>query len=561
MKKRALPVSQCVVIAVFLAILLIGCVVYDDYGLSCDEIIERQSSVVNYRYMNRVLLGRDVFSDIWPTGLSEYRDRYYGVTMQVPLVFAEDMYAVATGVPMPSETVYLMRHLYTFLLYYFALICFYRLLKRLLKSPWYALTGVLMLYLFGQFFAHSFYNIKDLLFASLFMISLACADRVFRTERRLVWCLLFAASGTLLVTSRIVGALLILLVLFIMAAQDVSAARQRRKAPGDGAGALQSRWKRALPYLLICCAYPMWILVTPAAWSNPLGFSLGYIQTFSNYQDPTAAAKAAEALANGVAVQAANTRFYFIEHIALSVPVANQLFCLLGIGVFCAHRIGKRDRKPAAGASGIVFFIMLLLLAGTLMYQAIFQPGVYDGWRHAFYLYPIIVAFAAYGLEWVVQSAWKRKRRWVGLAALALVSVSLLGNAYRIVKAHPYEYAMCNVLARDTEVARERDYWRSSYYELAKWALADAEGTVRVSVIDPTGGKDWIIDRLILARLGDTDAARFAFGYPEESDYVFQNYAYVVGNDWPIEGFTEVYAVWLDGQKLAAVSRRLAPPG
>ena len=544
--------ARWIIIAAFVAMLLIGLIVFDDYGLSCDELIERQSAAVNYRYINRVLFDRDVFSDVWPTPLSEYRDRYYGVTMQLPMIAAEDAYMQLTGAPMESETAFLMRHLYTFLIYYFALVCFYRMLRRLIENPYLALLGVLTIYLFGQFFAHSFYNIKDLLFASLLMVTLSCMERVFATGRKPLWCALFAVSGTLLVTSRIVGAVLFVLVLLVMAWQDVSAARASacpQTAPGR-----KPRWW--LPYLLICAALPLWVLVTPAAWSDPVGFALGYVRTFSNYQDPTGAAQAAEAVAAGAVIVKADTRFYFIRHILASVPVVTQMFALLGVGAY-GVRAGKRMLHKGGEGESPAWGVMLTVFAGTLLYQAIAQPNVYDGWRHGFYLYPLLVAFFVYGLNRAIVFAQTPKRAWVRVAALGLVGVSLAGNAARIAVNHPHEYAMNNVFARNTEVAREGDYWRLIYYDLAEWVLHNEPGEARVCLTDPTGGKEWIIDQLVLRRLPDADATRLQFGYLAESDYVLQNYAYLADYDWPLEGFAEVYAIWMDGQKLGAVARRI----
>lgn len=555
MEKNRPNIAKICVILVFVAILLVGICVFDDYGLSCDEQIQRQHSLISYRTVARVLFDREAFPDAGPV-LQEYPHKYYGVAMQLPLVFAEDMFLLATGAPMSTETVFLMRHLYTFLVYYFALICFYLMLKRLFGSRWLALAGVLMVFLFGQFFAHSFYNIKDLLFASLLMIALCCAERVFASGRKPVWCILFALSGTLLVTSRIVGALLIVLVLLAMLWQDIAGIRAAKRDPKACPNAEKSLWQKLLPYLIICMAYPMWILVTPAAWSDPIGFSLGYIRTFSNYQDPTAAAQAA---ASAVAAKK-NARFYFIKYIALSVPIVNQVFCALGIGAFCA-RIRKKARAGDIGSGGAALAIMLLLLFGTLLYQAVANPHVYGGWRHAFYLYPIMIVFAVYGVQWVIAVSRVPKRAWLRYAACGLVCASLACNAVRIAVNHPYEYALNNIMAGDTAVARERDNWRLTYYDMVKWVLADADGTARVCILDTTGGKYWIVDAIILGRVSDAEAERLVFDYLDKSDYVLQNYLRVDGSEWPVEGFEEVYAIWVDGQKLAAVQKRIAAAG
>ena len=109
-KERLLPIFM------FLIILIIGLMIYDDYGIGWDESQERASSLVSYRYLNRVLLNRGVFVNEMTEDISTYRDHYYGVSIQLPLMFIEDVYQLATHEPMSYTQIYHVRQLYCFFL-------------------------------------------------------------------------------------------------------------------------------------------------------------------------------------------------------------------------------------------------------------------------------------------------------------------------------------------------------------------------------------------------------------------------------------------------------------
>ena len=72
-----------VIVFVFAGILLIGLVIYDDYGIAYDETIERTTTFVNLKYILETIHPQirlpEVFDEI--PDLAEWKDRYYGVAV------------------------------------------------------------------------------------------------------------------------------------------------------------------------------------------------------------------------------------------------------------------------------------------------------------------------------------------------------------------------------------------------------------------------------------------------------------------------------------------------
>ena len=102
----------------FAVIFLLGIFVYDDFGISVDEHVERDSSYLLY---SKLITNTDIEAPYFDKEeANEYWNRYY-MAIQLPTVVLEQ----AIGKDWSIQQVYFMRHLYTFLLYFTSVIVFY----------------------------------------------------------------------------------------------------------------------------------------------------------------------------------------------------------------------------------------------------------------------------------------------------------------------------------------------------------------------------------------------------------------------------------------------------
>ena len=128
-------------VVLFAAYFILGLFLFDDYGCGPDEGMERQTSLVNYRYvLEKLNLPVDERNAVWMEylpNLKEYRDRYYGTALHLPLVLIEAAFHFTLE---PSQF-YGMRHFYTFLNFFLGAICFYRLLSKRFGSRMWGLLG------------------------------------------------------------------------------------------------------------------------------------------------------------------------------------------------------------------------------------------------------------------------------------------------------------------------------------------------------------------------------------------------------------------------------------
>ena len=106
----------------FITYFILGISIYNDYGISFDENINRTNGFVSLSYViNFFNLNFDLspFYKSVPH-ITEYGDREYGVVFDLPAAAIEVMLGIKN-----TKDIYLLRHLMTFLVFFLSTVCFY----------------------------------------------------------------------------------------------------------------------------------------------------------------------------------------------------------------------------------------------------------------------------------------------------------------------------------------------------------------------------------------------------------------------------------------------------
>ncbi|MDD2344509.1 MAG: glycosyltransferase family 39 protein, partial [Bacteroidales bacterium] len=135
--------------------LLVAINVYDSYGISWDEANQREIGLVNAEYV----LGK---SDV----LLTYKDRDYGPAFELFLLVAEKV-ANADS----FREIFLVRHLVSHFFFILGGLFCFLLVKLLFNNKLLAVFSFLLWILMPVFYAHSFFNTKDIPFASMMMVA------------------------------------------------------------------------------------------------------------------------------------------------------------------------------------------------------------------------------------------------------------------------------------------------------------------------------------------------------------------------------------------------------
>ena len=465
------------VILFFFLFFLYGMSVVRDYGISWDEATERNSCLINLGYI--FPQAREIVTDTVNYNglplLSEYKYRYYGVAGQFPAILAEYLYQFRFN----YQQVYLLRHMYTFCVFFTACIFFYLLCRQLTRRRSFSLLAVFLLVISPRILADSFYNIKDLLFLSFFVIALYFGLLLIRRQN---WprLLAFGFFGGLCTNVRIVGAITVVCCVLAMAWR------------------LRGQWRKKWGWFIGAglLSFLFFMAFTPIVWQNPIEGIRGILETFSSYTSYTQSI-----YFMGSYPSSDQLPWYYLP---VWILATTPLICLLLMAAGAVYWIGglprrmrglrtdrrtlRPDEAAEAGTTAERLFLAGNLLL-PLLYVLLFRPVLYNGWRHFYFIYPLLILAALYGMIHLWNTGVKYLgRRKARAAAAVLLAAGILPVVTWIGLNHPFEYLYFNEIARPwAEQCFEKDYWGVSQYDALQYICeTDSSDTIRIWTMTPS---------------------------------------------------------------------------
>jgi hypothetical protein len=491
-----------------------GLLIVENYGISTDEIYERETSLIHYVYV----LGKDMRESKNESvrntanntpNLITHHDRFYGTALQSITVFIEHLF----GFELTSRNVYLMRHVFTFINYFAAGIFFYLILRRRFGNTLIPILGILLYILYPRFFGESFYNVKDIMFFSWYVISVYFTLR-WLEDLRSTFLLPAAATLAIATNTRILGISVLLL-----ASVFAIAIGMRKKLT------FEQIFQK--PLMLITLTFVCYVVITPFAWENPLKNT---IDTFLHLLH---------------SLPWNNTHFYMGEMITRNVPW-HYIPVWMGLTIplfYIAMFFVGAVRKPAHLFD--VFFIALFLC--TLLGFVGLRINMYEGWRHAYCIYASFLYIAFLGLErsfaFFRNKRVVLKRGFAGIVAAYMVYLLTWNAIY-----HPYQYVYFNIVGRQfAEKNFTLDYWDVSFIDLIRYALANDDRQKLKFTIRGTWPQ---------AMLTDAEKERAEWAPLENADYFIEDTRMPIWDRVCPPGFMKQAAVTVDGMSISTLYKR-----
>lgn len=416
-------------ILLFLSLLTLSPLIYQDYGIAWDELPQRSVAVQN----TKIIQGEAPAS-------KAFRDADYGPLYEVALE--------TTGQWLGNRDFRKMtryRHLMGYLLYVTGLFAFYGLVREHYGSRWFALVGVLLLLLMPRFFAHAFFNSKDLPFLVANIWGLYILRRQLDQPHWARALLLGAVLGWT-INLRIAGVLLLAMSLTVLALRAWRRPAHRRTTLAS---------LLVIPALAAALNYATW----PYLWHDPVQKVVTIWTNMSHFRWDSLV------LFQGKQRFARDLPWYYLPTwIAISTPIPTLLLCLAGL---CTVPVMAIRRWAVVGkdltlSNWAVWWGGATLPIGLIVVQ---HSVVYDGWRHVYFCFPYLLLLGLVALHaiWQRSESWKPEvRKLAGLAALLSLGPTLLF----MIAAHPFQQVYFNALLphREGYLAEhyERDYWGSS---------------------------------------------------------------------------------------------------
>ena len=512
----------------FIALIIIGILIYKDYGIPWDEAAQIQIGVQNYRFIFK-----------GDPALLSFPDRYYGPIFEIPLLWL-------------SARSLIPRHLAIFLLFVGGLIMFYLLARRLFHNPWWGLLASGVLTASPRIFGDAFYNSKDIPFlvtaiAAILTLVLLSDSLNKKLSWRVVCVLLFlhAGASAVLISTRVAGIVIIPLTLFLVLIEVV-------KTP--------SFWKLQLiiffGYLVLSAG--LTILFWPILWHNPWGEFVNAFIKMSKYPFGRMV------LYLGKYFSADKLPWHYLPvWIGITTPLIVLAGILPGIWEWIGSMLNAmgwakkgKDKIPALKSLDSEIFVWTVII-GWLVFPIaaiyIFNSVLYDGWRQMFFVYPAIVLISLRGLKalykWLLH--FNLKSNGIRIAAGLFLLVGLAEPIWFMVRYHPHENVYFNAFAGNPLTLRQRfelDYWGLSYKQAIDFILTnDPSQNIKIFVANPPG-QDYINGGLT----GAQKSRLIIADDPGNADYFVSEFRWHP-EDYPY--MDEFYSINIRGTKIMVVYR------
>ena len=452
------PYRKPVVFLFFFSVLLLGIFIHRDYGVSADERISRVNAAVTAKYLLTRFAPAKAAADTslkYIPELHTWKDRDYGIAFEIPVFLLEKVLRLKD-----LRDIHFLHHLCIFLMFWVSLLFFYLLVKERYQSWPFALLATVFLLLSPRIFADAFYNSKDLVFMSFFIIGLYTMIK-FLKEPDWRWALFHALACAVLINVRIMGVVVPLATVAVFAFDWL---KNHRKQPLKKAGLVLG--------LYVVLLFAFIVLLWPFLWEAPLTNFVFAFKNMSKFRWDGVV------LFAGRLVKAPALPWYYGPfYIAITTPLTYTVFFLLGLFftirtvIHCRFNLYNNEAEK----QDLLFLAFFLLPLGAII---VLKSVLYDGWRHLYFVYPAFLLVALRGLAGVYERTKQLGSQLVVYALAAVVGISLISTAVFMVNAHPYQHVYFSLLpAKTVEKNFERDYWGLSFKEMIDYVLKHDTGS------------------------------------------------------------------------------------
>ncbi|HYV91114.1 MAG TPA: hypothetical protein VE978_05000 [Chitinophagales bacterium] len=444
---------------------VLGILLFDDYGISWDEPIQRDLGMANWNY---VLHGDD--------SLFHLINKYHGPFVEMIEAAPEKIFHLQD-----EKTIFLSRHLINYLIFWLGSIFLFlsgremgfesgamnyeeradrttqNARRTAYNSQLLPLLAVVMVYLTPRIFAQSFYNSKDIPLLSFFIINIFFLFR-FLKKPSFKLAIVFAIVSGMLYTIRVLAVIIPALAILFFLLNLLNGNLSKRSL------------KFLLTYIILFVLFA--IAFYPVMWHDPVDEIQKSFSTFSHYQFYDVQ------FFLGKLIKPQQLPWYYIPvWMGITIPILWQLFFLAGL-VFVVIMVIRtiknffRDSWQWLVIAAWLFvpWLMVLLLHST----------VYDEWRHLFFIYPAFILIAVAGVKMLIDKLNNTRGNFIQVLLRVSCLVLFTAQSFFVLtfslKNHPYEYSYFNSLAgKNPQQKFDLDYWGLSYRQALEYLVQNAK--------------------------------------------------------------------------------------
>ena len=453
--------KNIIVYLVFFLIFLIGVILYKHYGVTLDDEIYRKNGELYYNYIKVLFSSNNIFDlnnleTLYSKTLAGSNIPNHPVVFELILALFIDIFNIAH-----TKKIYELSHFLNFFIFFLSLIFFYKFICKKFNSSLYGILAVLLIFFTPRFFAETFYNSRDIFFVSLFIFFLYAADR-FLNSQNLKTTIYFSLSSALLINAKVIGIIPPIIFLFFYYFDTLSKNYQRKK---------DSKFILFILPLIIFFMFIFW----PYLWIDPLN---NFIDVFAGpIREHNELVVINYYL--GEYISSITTPWHYrIVWFLFTTPVILIIFFALGFFKILINLIkqfmelDKSNDDLWVNKIQMFDFYLLFILIFIVWATTKFNVSQFGGWRHLYFLYPIVIVFALSGYKLLFKFKFIIKlKNLINLLILLNLVYILTWNYLN----HPYQNVFFNLLSKNYAKHNfDLDYWGMSNISSLRYIIENS---------------------------------------------------------------------------------------
>lgn len=445
MKKNKIKINYIISILITI-FFIVGLKSFNDYGISIDEKFHRENGLSQYNYIKNFFsdsndkkfiekLENNIKNKTHFDNVPSIQPSFFDLISE----FCIDIFDIKS-----IDKIFKFKHLFNYFIFCLSLIFFFKIIYKRYSSKFLATISSLGLFLHPRILSNSFYNQKDIFFMSIFIIFSFFFLKYLDNQKNKYVFILSVLFAILFVT-RIFSILILFLFLIFsfLYFKDLSV----------------KLYKHFLSF--IAFSFLIIFLFWPYLWSNPVNNFIFGIKELISYSPSYTILFEGNYISSKIVPV-----YYYLKWIIITSPIF--YIVLLSVGIILFSKKLYQDEINFNKKKNFTFDTFLLSIFFSIICLTIVSKKGYNGWRHIYFLAPIIIYFFSYAIKEFMSS----KNRLFKNLIYFLIIICFTQNINWLVKNHPYGNVYFNELINDENKKKfELDYWGLSNFNSIKYIL------------------------------------------------------------------------------------------
>jgi len=477
---------------IFFTLFCIGFNIFSDYGVSLDEDAYIYNGLIEYNFL------RNFFYSESFNFVNEYNN-YINNTEKLSNLFYLLVFFIRD---ISFLNIHQISHMLNFCIFLLSCYFFYLLIYKRFSSKLLAYLAIVIILTTPRIFAESFYNARDLFYMSFLVINIYLFNRLLENFniRNIIF---FSFISAICLNLRIFSLIFFILSLFILILEFESSKKVKVLVFNI--------------FLVFFLTFLIFFVITPYYWNDPV---INFFKYYFSDLSTTNEIRITNIFLGDLYSSQNSPWYYFIIWIVFTVPVIYIFLFFLGFLKSLIYYLMKlinlkENTNIWSSKNELIDFYIVFSFILTFFLITRFGKINVDGWRHLYFLYPLII----YCIFIFLDSLKKFKNIYLSIIFI-LFTQALLSSIW-IYRNHPYQYVYFNFLETINEkINFDLDYWGISNYNIYKYILSkenDDQITIGTVSFNDLNDNYNILDEKDRSRIKITN-------YENSPTYLIDNY-------------------------------------